>query len=56
MNSRGAVGIALALIAFNQDLLNKDLYSSLILLALITTVIFPFVITSRINKSRKLLN
>ncbi|MFW5977438.1 MAG: cation:proton antiporter, partial [Candidatus Nanoarchaeia archaeon] len=45
MNSRGAVELALALIAFQTGLISMGLYSVLVTVALITTVIFPIVFT-----------
>ena len=56
MYSRGAVELALALIAFNIGLLNAELYSGIILMALITTLIFPFIITRMIKKNPKIMN
>jgi Kef-type K+ transport system membrane component KefB len=44
MNSRGAVELALALLAFRAGLIERDVYSSLVIMALATTLIFPFVI------------
>lgn len=51
MNSRGAVEMALALIAFKTAILPVELFSSLILVALITTIIFPFVVTRMMDKN-----
>ncbi len=56
MNSRGAVEIALALIAFRSNLISIELYSSLVIMALVTTFIFPFVITKMIKKNPKIMN
>jgi len=50
MNSRGAIEIALALIAFKEGLIPVDVYSSLIIMALVTTFTFPFIITRMIKK------
>jgi len=44
MNSRGAVELALALLAFRAGFIERDIYSSLILMALSTTLLFPFVL------------
>ena len=44
MNSRGAVELALALIAFRSGLITNGIYSSLIIMAVTTTLIFPFII------------
>lgn len=56
MNSRGAIELALALIAFKTGLIGEYLYSSLILMALITTLIFPFIITNMIKNNPKIMN
>ncbi len=45
MNSRGAVELALALIAFRSGLLPVEIYSGIIVMALVTTIVFPFVFT-----------
>ena len=46
MNSRGAVEIAISIIAFKLGLISSDLYSALIAMALVTTMIFPIVIAN----------
>jgi Kef-type K+ transport system membrane component KefB len=56
MNSRGAIELALALIAFRSALIPVELYSSLVIMALTTTLIFPFVITRMIKKEPGLMN
>ena len=56
MNSRGAVELALVLIAFRSGLIPSELYSSLIVMALFTTLIFPFIIVSMIRKDPKLMD
>ncbi len=56
MNSRGAVELAIAMIAFRTNLIPVDIYSSLIIMALTTTLIFPFVITRIIKKHPKIMN
>ncbi len=50
MNSRGALEMALALVAYRSNLLSEKLYSSLVIMALVTTLVFPFVITPMIHK------
>lgn len=50
MNSRGAVEIALALIAFKNNLIPAEVYSTLVIMALVTTMIFPFVLIRDIKK------
>ena len=49
MNSRGALGLALALIAFRSELISVEIYSCLILMAFVTTLTFPFIITHMIR-------
>jgi len=56
MNSRGAIEIALAIIAFKLGLFSVDLYSSLIIMALFTTLIFPFIIRRMIKKEPTIMN
>ena len=56
MNSRGAVEMALAFIAFRTGLIPTSIYSSLIIMALVTTAIFPFIITSMIKENPKIMN
>ena len=56
MNSRGAIEMALALIAFRSKIIPVELYSSLILMALVTTLIFPFIITRMIKKVSKIMD
>jgi len=56
MNSRGAIELAFALIAFRTDLISADIYSSLIIMALITTIAFPFVIAPIIRKNPRIMD
>ncbi|MCF7866362.1 cation:proton antiporter [Candidatus Woesearchaeota archaeon] len=56
MNSRGGIGLALALLAFNMKLINLEIYSSLIILAIVTTLIFPIVVTRIVKKNPKIMN
>jgi len=56
MNSRGAIELALALIAFKASLIPIEIYSSLVLMTLITTLTFPFIITRIIKKQPKIMN
>lgn len=52
MNSRGAVELALAMIAFKAGFLNTELYSGIIIMALVTTLIFPFFVRRIIRKNQ----
>lgn len=56
MNSRGAVELALALIAFRSALIPVELYSSLVVMALITTLTFPVIIIKMIKTESQLMN
>lgn len=50
MNSRGALDIALGVLAFKINLISSDIFSSLIVLAFTSTLIFPFVVEHSIKK------
>ena len=50
MNSRGAVGLAVAFIALKIGLLDSILYSGLVFMTLITTLLFPFIIKRMVEK------
>lgn len=56
MNSRGAVELALALIAFNSGMISSEIYSSLVMMALLTTVMFPFVVSKMIKINPKVMD
>jgi len=56
MNSRGAVDLVLAFIAFRNGFISHDIYSSLLLMVLLTTLIFPFVISFMISKQPKIMS
>ncbi len=56
MNSRGAMELAIAVIALRNGLIPTDLYSSIIIMTLITTILFPFVLVNAIKKNRKIMN
>ena len=51
MNSRGAIELALALIAFRSSLLSIELYSGIVLMVLITTLSFPIVVRRMIKNN-----
>ena len=55
MNSRGAVELAIAFMALKVGLLDKYIYSNLIVMALFTTLIFPFFIRGIIRKEPKIM-
>jgi Kef-type K+ transport system membrane component KefB len=50
MNARGAIGLAVAFVAFNIGLVDTGIYSSLVIMALVTTLIFPFFVRRMVNK------
>lgn len=56
MNSRGAMELAIVLTAFKASLIPVEIYSSLVVMALLTTLIFPFIITRMIKKYPKLMD
>lgn len=56
MNSRGAVGIALARIAFRTGHINSDIYSGLVLTTLVTTLVFPVIIMSMVKRDPKIMD
>lgn len=56
MNSRGAIELALALIALRSGILGVELYSSIIIMALVTTIIFPIIVTAIIKKHRRVMD
>lgn len=55
MNSRGAVELALALIALRSGILPENLYSSLIIMVLFTTLAFPFVVKYMVRKDKRIM-
>ncbi len=56
MNSRGALEMALVLIAFRAGLLSTEIYSALIIMALVTTLMFPLIINQMIRRDPKIMN
>lgn len=56
MNSRGEVGMALALIAFRTGLVSDQIYSALIVMSLGTTLLFPLIIVPLIRQDPKIMN
>ena len=56
MNSRGAVDLVLAFMAFRSGFITHEIYSALLLMILITTLIFPFVISFMISKQPKIMS
>ena len=56
MNSRGAIEIALALIALKINAIPIEIYSALVVTALLTTISSPLAITYLIKKHPKIMN
>lgn len=50
MNSRGGVGLVVATIALRLNLIPVNIYSALIVMAFITTMLFPFVMSMMLHK------
>lgn len=55
MNSRGAVELAIIFLAFKLSLLNLELYSSLVVMTLFTTFMFPFILRRMINSEPSIM-
>lgn len=56
MNSRGAVELAIIFIAVQVGLINTEIYSSLVIMTFVTTLIFPFVLKRLIQKNPGIMN
>jgi len=56
MNSRGALGMVIALIAFKKNLIPVELYSSLVLITLMTTLIFPLAASWMIHRNQRIMD
>ncbi|MFH1054234.1 MAG: cation:proton antiporter [Candidatus Woesearchaeota archaeon] len=55
MNSRGAIELALAQIALKTAIIGVDTYSALVGMALISTLIFPFILSRTIKKHPRIM-
>lgn len=55
MNSRGAIELAIAYLALQSGLISLNIYSSLIIMALSSTIIFPFIIKKMIKKHPQIM-
>ncbi len=53
MNSRGAVELVIALLALRHELITQEIFSALVAMAIITTLVFPFVLQREIRKDPK---
>lgn len=56
MNSRGAIELSFTLLALNSGIINVELYSALVVMALVTTLVFPFVITRMVRKNKGIMD
>ncbi|MCK5040348.1 MAG: cation:proton antiporter [Candidatus Aenigmarchaeota archaeon] len=56
MNSRGAVELSIAFIAYMIGLIDNIIYSGLVIMTLVTTLIFPFVIRKMIKNNPRIMN
>jgi len=56
MNSRGAVELALAFMAFRAGFLPVGVYSGLIVMALITTLLFPLFFNRLVSKNPRIMD
>jgi Kef-type K+ transport system membrane component KefB len=51
MNSRGAVELVIALLALNHGLITQEIFSALVAMAIVTTLVFPFVLQREIKNN-----
>ena len=51
MNSRGVIELILANFALSHGLINRDLYSAIVFMTIVTTLTFPFVFKKMIKKN-----
>ncbi len=56
MNARGAMEIVIAQIAKNAGLIPVEVYSAIVGMAIITTIIFPFVLRSYLAKDKNIMD
>ncbi|MFH1401252.1 MAG: cation:proton antiporter, partial [Nanoarchaeota archaeon] len=56
MNSRGAVELVMAQIARDNGLITSDVYSGLIVMAILTTLAFPFIVKGIISRNRHVMD
>ncbi|HEY5714056.1 MAG TPA: cation:proton antiporter [Candidatus Gracilibacteria bacterium] len=56
MNSRGVMELVLAQLALESGLIDQDLYSAIVFMAIITTVMFPFVFKRMIGKNPQIMD
>jgi Kef-type K+ transport system membrane component KefB len=56
MNSRGAIELVIAEVARINNLIPIEVYSAIIFMAIITTLVFPIIMRAIISRDRKILN
>ena len=56
MNSRGAAELVIALVAVQYALIPPEIYSALVAMSLITTLVFPLILARGIKKNPGLMN
>ena len=55
MNSRGAVELVVALIAMQNGIISESIYASLVVMAMITTLIFPFILQRELRRNSSMI-
>lgn len=55
MNSRGAVELALALVAYNIHIIDQEIYFALITMAIVTTILSSTILSKTIEKNPKIM-
>ncbi len=56
MSARGTLGMYLALLALQHHLISSELYTSIIAMAMITTIVFPFMLRIEYNRGPNIVN
>ena len=56
MNSRGAAEMVIALIAKQFGLISSEIFSAIVIMTIVTTFTFPFVLARGIKKNPELMN
>lgn len=56
MNARGTLGMILTLIGLEYGLIGRDLYTTVIAMAMITTISFPFVLKAEYKRNPKIVD
>ena len=55
MNSRGAVELVIAQLALDTNLISVEVYSALVFMAIVTTLLFPIVMKMFLSRDRHIL-